>query len=293
MSDSTTAPDSPPSASHPDPASPRTSPWKRLGLIASTIVAVVGAVTGVITVAQALTRDTTSYSHLVMSAQVVADGVTEWAVPADALTRDDFPSAAAACDAEQIAWLQSHAVPLERRMTVSLRNTATEGPMLALLDFRSDAPPADERGTIHVRLTCDPSGTVPGRLFYGRLDADRDDVSAERVSAELDAPPHSIPPSPVAFNLAPGESGTIPLELFSRSQAEGSVVVTVLSRAEERVLTIEGSAFDMPALLFGGDVYLFTGSEGLTCLRVDAGSLTECSLDELHHEVDRALAAGQ
>lgn len=261
--------------------------WTRTKVIISATIAVVGAVTGVISVIPVLTRDATNFSHLEISAEPVTGDTSEWAIPVEAF-ETEFP-AGAGCGPEQLAWLEAHAEPMQRNFMLNARNSAREGAMLALIEFRSTAAADAERGSLHVRLVCAPTGVVPESAYYAKLMADDPTKDAAHVRIETDAAPNSSPELPVAFNLAPGESGKIPIDLFSRSQVEGSMQVTVLSRDESQIVVIEGSAFEMPSLLFGGDMFLFTSSDGLVCNRVEAGTLLTCTLDELRHEWETAL----
>lgn len=261
--------------------------WTRTKVIVSGALAVVGAVTGVISVIPILTRDATNFSHLQIAAAPVTGDESEWAIAIDALD-DSFPDTAAACGVDQLAWLKANGTPLKRSFMIDLRNVASEGAMLALTDFRSTEEGAEDRGPISVRFVCDPSGVPPKLLYYGKLLADDPSASATHVKLKAGADPNSSPEAPIAFNLGPGESGKLPLDLFSRNPVEGKVQVTVLSRDEQRTVEIEGSQFHMPALLFAGEMFLYTSSDGLICQKIEAGTIRSCSIDELRHEVEQA-----
>lgn len=260
--------------------------WNRTNIIVGVVLGVIGAITGVISVIPILTRDASNFSHLEISAEPVSSGASVWAVPADAL-RSGFPQGMP-CGPEQLEWLQTHATQIQQSFMLNARNSASEGAMLALTEFRSTADPVanEARGEVSVRLVCDPSGTLPETVYYAQLMADDPSQVAAHVKLEAGTAATASPKMPVAFNLAPGESGKIPLELFSRNPATGSVQVTVLSRDESRTIEIEGSAFEMPALLFAGEMYLVTVADGLACVRSDAGALVPCTLDELNSELE-------
>lgn len=68
----------------------------------------------------------------------------------------------------------------------------------------------------------------------------------------------------------------------------GSLEATVLSGKEEKVVAIPGTEFELPALLFAGDMYLITTDAGLLCVQTEKGVIEECTLDELKHEVATA-----
>ncbi|MDQ0615315.1 hypothetical protein QF046_002956 [Microbacterium sp. W4I4] len=260
--------------------------WQRTGVVITTFIAVAGLVVGVVQILQVWSRDTTNFSHLTMAAAPVNDDIVEWAVTADHVM-GGLPENV--CDDD--AWLAQSAIPLHRRYTISMRNSATEGPMLALLDFRSSAPPVEERESIHVRLMCDPRTTLPEQLTYGRLNADRSDEVVQYYIVSTTGPAQSTPLSPAGFNLAPGESGTLQLELFSRNQAEGAIQVSVLSRDERREESIDGSEFRMPALLFAGEMYLVSTPGGLSCHRIERDILSDCTLDDIYSELAIAMEA--
>ena len=113
-------------------------------------------------------------------------------------------------------------------------------------------------------------------------------VPARHVRAVEDAASTSAPEIPVAYNLAPGESGLIPLELFSRAPAEGAISVAVLSGSAEQILTLEGSEFSLPALLYAGDMHMYTTNDGLMCRLVQRGTITTCTIDDLQRELQIA-----
>lgn len=262
--------------------------WSKTAAIATTAITAVGTIASVILVVNLFTRDSTNFSHLEIEANPAVGQGTEWAVPQHLV--ESLPETAH-CDAALLAWLESNAQPLHREFTVRMRNNAAEGPMLALVDFSAVGTSVEDRSTLSVRLICDPSGVIPTQVYYGRLDADQPDHPAEHVQLELDSA--SVAPTiPVTFNLAPGESGTLPLSLFSRRETTGSMEVTVLSGTERKTVPIPGSEFEIPALLYGGEMYLMTSDQGLVCLQTRRGLFETCSLDELQVELEAAGRQG-
>lgn len=268
-------------------AKPTRKFWTRTNKIIAATLSVVGAVTGVISVIPILTRDATNFSHLELVATPIVGEASEWAIPAEALDLD-FPVTDTACGPEQLTWLEANAEPMQRSFMLTLRNVASEGAMLALTEFRSTAEGNEDRGPVKIRFVCDPSGAMPELLYYGKLLADDPSHDAVHVKLQAGAAPNSSPEMPVAFNLAPGESGKIPLDLFSRNPVRGSIQATVLSRDEQRAVEVEGSEFEMPALLFAGEMFLFSSADGPSCYRVEAGTLATCTLDELRQEAVQA-----
>lgn len=263
------------------------SRWSATKVVLTTLIAVVGTVASVVGVIQVLTRDTTNFSHLNISGEAVTGPRTDWAVSADKV--DQIPTREnEACGAQQLEWLESNAQPLRRRYLLTVSNKATEGSMLALTSLRSVSEVAAERGEISVLFICDPSGMVGDRVYYGRIDADLPETAARHVQLEFGRPPKSSPEIPITYTLAPGESGQFAIELFSRSPAAGSLMISVLHRDELRDVEIEGSEFNLPSLLFAGDMYLATTTDGIVCRRANAGSLTDCTLLELQAEAAAA-----
>lgn len=270
-----------------DAGARRKTRWSRSGVILTTALTVIGTVASVIGVIQVFTRDTSNFAHLSVTASPAADSVSEWALPESAV--DSLPASMdGPCGAAQRSWLEANAEPIQRRLLLTTRNAATDGAMLALTDIRSTATRPSERGPLSVRVVCDPTGRIPELLYYGRVDADDPASSARHVEIKAALPANAAPAIPVTYNLAPGESGQIPIELFSRYPVSGTLEVTVHSGSDERRVTIKESQFTVPALLFGGDMYLFTAEEGLVCLLVEAGSLSACTTDQVKSELTAA-----
>ncbi|MFZ1382981.1 MAG: hypothetical protein WAS54_09395 [Scrofimicrobium sp.] len=272
--------------------------WTKTKIIASSILALVAAVTGIISIIPILTADPSNAKHLEMSAAPIETAVTEWAIPPETILDEEQFTAlaevfegAGVCDSNGVSWLKQNGTQIQRHFSLSVRNAAKEGPMLALTDFRSTASGDAVRGPINTMFRCDPSGVVPQSVTYAKLLADDPSAVATVVRLEAGAAPGSSPDVPLVFNLAPGETGTIPIDLYSRNPVSGSMQTTVVTSDENLDVEVEGSMFEMPALMFAGEMYLIVGPEGLECQRVDRGALEQCSLQELHDEL--AAATGR
>lgn len=259
--------------------------WPKVVGFAAGAVTLIGTVATIIGIIPDLTRDPTNFGHLEVSASPAESVAAEWAVPVDIL---DAELSDGACGSETQAWLQDNAVPLDRSISVDMRNSAKEGSMLALVDFRARSDVQADRGPLKIRLVCSQSGVPPTNVFYGALWADDPTKPTVVTQLELGSEPGSAPSVPVAFNLGPGESGTMTFDLFSRNPSSGSIQATVLSGDEEQTVEFPGSEFELPALLFGGEMYLFTSEDGLNCFRVVERTLAECTLDHLRSEVEAA-----
>lgn len=252
----------------------------------SAVVAVVGAVTGLITVVLTLTKDTTNFSHLHVEAAPNSAAPREWAVAPEVLLEGSSQGAFSGepCGTAELEWLDAHGEQINLHYDVSMRNAAKEGPMLALEDFRAtpdtqasnpeDSPEESERPLL--RVVCDPAGQPPSELSFARIRLDDPGSVAHFVHVRSEANAGGSAPLPVAFNLAPGESGTLPLDFSTGRRVVGAVQTTVISRGEERTQVIEGSEFSLPPLVDGGDTFLLTGSDGLACLRIAGDLLQTC-----------------
>lgn len=269
--------------------------WIRTKAGVSTILAVVAAVTGVVTVIPILTADPSNITHLVTSAEVTASQTTEWAIPPEVILDEeqflaltDMFKEPDYCESDGADWLETNATRLQRKFTLSVRSEAREGPMLALTDFRSTAERGLERGPITVRFVCNPGGLLPQSLTYAKLAADNPEEQAQVVRLQAGEGVGDTPTIALAFNLAPGESGTMPLELYSRSKTTGSIVTTVLTTDGPEEVVIPGSEFDIPGMLFGGEMYLITTEDGIACQRTSRGALEACELHDLAEELAAA-----
>lgn len=257
--------------------------------VASIVIGALTIVTGAITLFSFLTDDSTNFTHLRIEAEPVSDGDKEWTIPVEAL-ESSFPAPASgfpACGTEQLEWLNAHGTPLNRRFQVSARNSAKSGPSLALVDFRSSATPPETRGEPQIRVTCTSVEQLPETTYYARLDADRNDSTAREVTVKRGSGDRREQ-VPVVINLAPGESLQTRFELFSRFPASGKITAMVLNSEDERQIEVEGSTFEVPPLLFSGEMYLITDHTGLRCERVDGGSIDTCTLDQVRQEVANA-----
>lgn len=264
--------------------------WTRTKVLVSAAIGLLSAVTAVMSIYQFVSRDPSNFSHLRISATPFEDGVREWAIPPQALDID-FPndtSSSTVCGPEQLTWLETNGSPLDRRFQIDMRNTAKEGPILALIDFRTTSEPPESRGEPQIRIRCGQSTQQPETIYFERFDADNPDAFARHVKIASKGL-EQTPSFPSAYNLAPGASEQAIFELFSRYPASGTISVTTLSGEEERVTEITGSDFSLPPLLFSGELYLVVGAEGLSCQRLDSGYIQACTLDDVRKESAAAL----
>ena len=198
----------------------------------SAIVAVLGAVTGVVGVMPILFRNATTLDTFTVSVESAeAQRVAVFAVPITAAWTT-FPTSQDVCDDGQLAWLEEHGTRLFERFLVSVSNTADQGAMLSLKDFRGQGEVSGSAPT-HVAVTCDQAGAGASTLRSASVDP-----SSGRVGVYVVESDPGIPPSPLVFNLAPGENGQFALNIRSSADFVGSIVFTEALGDESRVVTL-------------------------------------------------------
>lgn len=268
----------------------RTPRWRNWTAALVAGLGVLGAIAGIVSLIDSLTRSTSGFDSVDLTASVIGDGTQAWAVSVDALA--SFPSSDSTCDAVQSGWLEANGSPVERRVVVSMVNNAREGAQVSLSSFVAIADSQAGPDRPAVLVVCDP---VPGATFpvqFAMLDVDRGAAvyvrpvrEGERADAEI----------PIVWNLAPGEAGTLTLNIYSKQAIEGSLAVAVTSGGQTRQLAIDGSEFVMPALLQGGAVVLYAEAEGLRCEQLLLQTVMPCTLDgvraAVENEAPRATAA--
>lgn len=243
--------------------------WTRTGKVIAIVVSAVSFATGVIGVLPILFRDATGLSSLAVTAELYEAGPREFALAADA-DLATFP-AGAACGAEQLAWLEANAEPLAHRFVLDMGNRAGEGSMLALTDFR--AATTVGVGDPRIRVVCD---SATPNVQSARLFVDQPAATAFFGGDTLGGA--NRPDSPVAWNLAPGENGTLVIDLLSATAATGSLQLTAQSGRDSVDVDVEGSEFALPALAASGARYLLATADGFACRAIDG---SECAVDSL------------
>ena len=225
------------------PAARGTTPrpwWQRTWALVSALVAVLGAVTGVVGVMPILFRNATTLDSLTVSVEPVeSQRIAVFAVPITAAW-ETFPTSQNVCDDRQLAWLEERGTRLTERFLVSVSNTADEGAMLSLKDFRGQGE-VSATTPAHVAVTCDQAGAGPSNLRSALVDP-----SSGRIGAYVD-PETSAPAAPLVFKLAPGENGQFALNIQSSADFVGSIVFTEALGGASRIvpLPFEGD-FDVP-----------------------------------------------
>jgi hypothetical protein len=243
--------------------------WTRTGKVIAIVVSAVSFVTGVVGVLPILFRDATGLTSLEVTAEPYGAGPLEFALAADA-DLATFPTGAA-CGPEQLAWLDANAEPLAHRVVLDMGNRAGEGSMLALTDFRAATTAGS--GDRRVRVVCD---SATPNVQSARLFVDQPQATAFFGGDTLGGA--NRPDSPVAWNLAPGENGTLVVDLLSGTAATGTLQLTARSGKDSATVEIEGSDFALPPLAASGALYLLATADGFACRAVDG---SECSIDAL------------
>jgi hypothetical protein len=157
-----------------------------------------------------------------------------------------------------------------------MRNNASEGAMLALVDFRAEVEAATATSPTHVLVLC-PTDTPVTAVRAAALTVDRPEATARFRALRNTQQTQAVPDIPVSWNLAPGETGVLDIELSAELGTAGSLVVTALSGRDRSTVPIADSTFELPGLWRHGESYLLVGSDGFTCVReVPGGESVTC-----------------
>lgn len=272
-----------------EPAEPPVAPerkwWSFPLKVVSVLVAVVGAATGVISVLPILFPDSSSIGTLTLAAEPDDSGPPEYALPLSD-SGSGFPTAEEPCSAEQIAWLDEHAMPLQRQYMIDMRNTAGDGAMLALIDFRAAGESQPDPAT-NILVVC-PADSESATVRAAALQVD-DRSATARFSPVATA--QAAPDVPVSWNLAPGETGRFQLILRASHGTAGTLEATALIGSDEETVQVVGSDFELPGLWQAGATYLRVGVGGLECVRDASGGAEACADAELA-ELELARSQG-
>lgn len=262
--------------------------WSTTVKVLSGTVAVVGAVTGVLSVIQPFGRDLSGLGTLSLTAVAVAGEKTEFALPISEL--NDFPASETACSTEQLDWLNTHAKPLQQRFRVEMRNNASEGAMLALVDFRADQTQIEDAPATRVLVSCAPAA-LPTAVRAATIQVDVADATAQFHTLRNTQQAQASPEVPVSWNLAPGESGTLDIEVTAEHSTVGHLVATVLSSRKSSKVTIKGADFTLPGLWRHGEEYFVVGATGLECVTATAAKEGACTPADIAELAQKSTAA--
>ncbi|HWS51280.1 MAG TPA: hypothetical protein VN241_09735 [Microbacterium sp.] len=267
--------------SEPDPSAPkpprlldRISP---VGKVISGVVAAISFVTGIIAVVPIFTRDATNLDSLRLSATAYGAAL-EFAIPSTA-DLAGFPAGApGSCDPAQQAWLEANGTRISTSMLIDVRNVASDGAMLSLTDFRGTGTSTGEAPLL--KVVCDPLGSNSHNLQAARLLVSDPDQVAYFDKSAFGQTQEGIPNSPVAWNLAPGETGQILLTMFPTADFAGGLNLTATSGTESRDVSIpldDEDRFTLPGLVRGGAAFLQVDG-GLVCLEIDGAETVQCDI---------------
>jgi hypothetical protein len=185
------------------------------------------------------------------------------------------------CSAEQHAWLEANGAPITTQVLVDMRNTASEGPMLTLKDFSLSGERSTDGGAKSIRIACDTASPSPLRVQAARLDATSESGVAVFAAAAFGATNEGLPDTPAAWNLAPGETGQMVIDVFASVDVTGELQATVMSGDESRPAPLgEKAAVHVVPLIDGGRTYLRAGST-LACLTEVSGEALACDAGEI------------
>lgn len=247
-----------------------------VGRVISGLIAGISFVTGIIAVVPIFTRDATNFDSLRLEGAPLP-GNLEYGLPAT-VDFSGFPlGAAGVCDAAQQGWLEANGGQITTSYFVDLRNVAAEGPMLALNRVRGTGEVAS--GAPLIKVVCDPTGASADNLQAARLLVSDSSQVAYFDKSAFGHTQEGIPDSPVAWSLAPGETGQFALAIFPTQAFTGRLELTAISGTEEKDFTIVDEVA-VPGLVRGG-LYFLMVDGGLTCVRLDGGERTSCEMAEL------------
>jgi hypothetical protein len=230
---------------------------KRFSLLAKVIsaaIGVIGAVTGVVSILPIVLRDASSVDSLVATVEPIESPLTHlFALPANA-DWESFPTSVEGCDTDQFDWLAERGTELHERYLLEVANSAKEGAMIALKDFRGEGE-VSAAGEQLISVLCDQSG-VTSQLRAASLDP----ASGEPARYVQNNP--NVPDNPLVYTLEPGETGQIALSLRSAFDFSGEVVVTVALGTEKKdvvlpfgdTLTVAGVSQDPARFTVRGGV---------------------------------------
>ena len=259
-------------------AAPPRAWWKVPVAIGGAVVSVIGALWTFYEIKDEFFADTSRHSSVTIAVQPYPATATEFAVP---VTTDfgDFPDSDGTCSETQRTWLAEAGHAITSRLIVDLRNTASEGAMVVVKDFSVTGTRTtdDER---YLRVICDSAPTPVTPLRSARLDATTPQGVAVLSANAFGATSDGLPDTPVAWNLAPGETGQLVIRVFSRAAVTGELVATVLVGESAQMTTVQGASITTLPLVDDGATYLNAG-EGLRCVRETDDQTTECDLQDV------------
>ena len=248
--------------------------------VISALVAAISLVTGVIAVVPIFTRDATNFGSLRLEAADYGAAL-EFGVP-PTVDFTSFPSGVpGACDTAQQAWLESHGARIHTTVLIGLRNVASEGAMLSLNRFRGIGETVKTAPL--VKVVCDPTGGSADNLQAARLLISDPTQVAYFDKSAFGQTQEGIPDSPVAWNLAPGETGQIVMVFFPTASFTGRLQLTAMSGTESQEFPISVGASDeltAPSLVRGGVAFLRVDG-GLICLQIEGAETVPCDIANL------------
>jgi hypothetical protein len=215
--------------------------WQQTWAIVSAAVAIVGAITGVISVWPLIFRDATTLDSLVLSVEPADSQLAPvFAVPVGS-DWVSFPTSTSVCDAAQLAWLEANGTRLAERFLVSVTNSAHEGALMSLKEFRGVGSVVAGPPT-HVAVVCDQTGAGTSNIRAAGLDP-----GADGVAAFQQADP-TLPDDPLVFTLAPGENGQFALSVRSSAAFSGTIAFTAAVGTETRQVELPIDTLELPAV---------------------------------------------
>ncbi|ROP41923.1 hypothetical protein [Saccharothrix texasensis] len=172
-------------------------------MAAGALVALLGLVAAIFGPVPDRLKDETEVSNF-HAKPVNKRGVTQFVLPLDAPLADLPSEPSGYCSEPIIDWLSKIGKEIPPYQRISITNTAEEGAMLAISNVRAVDVRRYEPQPVMV-FTCPDGGTGDNAVLHLRLDHD---PQAQLFNVDTGKT------GPFAFNLQPGEQGSIELHLL-------------------------------------------------------------------------------
>ncbi|MFN4001410.1 hypothetical protein [Microcella sp.] len=228
------------------------------------LATIASLVVGVISIIPILTNDSSGVGTLESTGRVVSQGV--YAVePGDLV---DFPSGVdVGCDPSQRAWLEEMGESVPRTILVEVRNVASEGAIVAVTEVRAEGRFSEPEQAV-VLVECSPWDQAgSGKPALLELSDGTIATFDNSIDGRLQG---GLPDSPIAYNLAPGETAQFLLTVFGAQDFSGEIVSTVTSGRERVSQPIEIDGLDelrIPGSSLSAGTYLTVVDGKLICAR--------------------------